>query len=193
MAYMENEPDLKELRQMILKKINEMGFFEKIWRQNKFIVIIAVVLIVVILVVLNIAFTPSAPEQEAPVPQEKAPVEVVLEKTAAAEVEGTVLEGEIAGTVTVLVRGEDKGTFNLTSEGVIVGRDPSTVNVHISDNLVSKNHVKILPRGDQFYLVDLGSTNGTYVNGEKIKESQVSPDDMVQLGKKGDIKLILKK
>lgn len=193
LAYMKNEPDLEKIQQMVLKRISEMGFFEKVWRQNKFIVIIAVVLIVLILVVLKIAFTPSAPEQEAPVPQEKAPAEVVPEKTAAAEVDGTVLEGEIAGTVTVLIRGEDKGTYNITSEGIIVGRDPNTVNVQIADNIVSKNHLKILPKGDQFYLVDLGSTNGTYVNGEKIKESQVSPDDMVQLGKKGDIKLILKK
>jgi pSer/pThr/pTyr-binding forkhead associated (FHA) protein len=68
-----------------------------------------------------------------------------------------------------------------------------TVNVHITDSIVSKNHLKILPRGDKFFLVDLGSTNGTYVNGQKIKETLVSPDDMVQLGKKGDIKLIIRK
>ena len=194
-GYMKNEPDLEKLQQMVLKRINEMGFFEKIWRRNKFIVILAVVLIVLILAVLKIAFTPTASEQEAPVPREGAPAEMVPEKAAAPAVEDTGLEGEIeiVGTVTVVVRGEDKGTFNIASEGVIVGRDPSTVNVQISDILVSKNHLRILPKGDQFYLVDLGSTNGTYVNGEKITESRVSPDDMVQLGQKGDIKLILKK
>ena len=183
MAYMKNEPDLEKLQRMILKKISEMGFFEKIWRQNKIIVIIAVILIVLILVVLKIAFSPSTPEQEAAVP----------EKTKAVEEDGTVLEGAIAGIVNVLVRGEDVGTYNITSKGIIVGRDPDTVSVHIADDIVSKTHLKILPKGDHFYIVDLGSTNGTYVNGEKIKEIQVNPDDVVQLGKKGDIKLILRK
>lgn len=193
MAYMKNEPDLEKLQRMILKKISEMGFFEKIWRQNKIIVIIAVILIVLILVVLKIAFSPSTSEQEAAVPEERAPAEAVPEKTKAVEEDGTVLEGAIAGSVTVLVRGEDKGTYNITSNGVIVGRDPNAVSVHITDNIVSKTHMKILPKGDQFYIVDLGSTNGTYVNGEKIKEIQVNPDDVVQLGKKGDVKLVLKK
>ncbi len=193
MAYMKNEPDLEKLQQMILKRISEMGFFEKIWRQNKVIVIIAVVLIVLILVVLKIAFSPSTSEQEAAVPEERAPAEAVPEKTKAVEEEGTVLEGEIVGSVTVLVRGEDKGTYNITSNGVIVGRDPDAVSVHITDGIVSKTHLKILPRGDQFYIVDLGSTNGTYVNGKKIKETLVNPDDEVQIGKKGDVKLVLRK
>jgi pSer/pThr/pTyr-binding forkhead associated (FHA) protein len=34
---------------------------------------------------------------------------------------------------------------------------------------------------------------GTYLNGEKIKEIQVNPDDVVQLGKKGDVKWVLRK
>jgi len=193
MAYMKNEPDLEKLQQMILKKISEMGFFEKIWRQNKVIVIIAVILIVLILVVLKVAFGPSTSEQEAAVPEERSPADAVPDKTKAVEEEGTVLEGEIAGSVTVLVRGEDKGTYNITSNGIIVGRDPDAVSVHITDGIVSKTHLKILPRGDQFYIVDLDSTNGTYVNGEKIKETLVNPDDEVQIGKKGDVKLVLRK
>lgn len=193
MVYMKNEPDLEKLQRMIIKKIDEMGALEKMWRKNKVIVIIAVLLILLILVVLVIAFKPSGAKQEAVVPEEKAPAEAVEKKTEVAEEEGTVLEEEISGNVTVLIRGEDKGTFNITSNGVIVGRDPSDANVHISDSIVSKTHVKIIPRGDRFYIVDLGSTNGTYVNGEKIKETLVSPDDMLQLGKKGDIKLVLKK
>ncbi|MCX6582233.1 MAG: trypsin-like peptidase domain-containing protein [Candidatus Aminicenantes bacterium] len=199
LAYMKNEPDLEKMQQMILTRISEMGFLEKIWRQSKIIVIIVAVLMVLILVVLKIAFSPMVPEREAAAPHGGVGVGPVTtappppDKTKAGETGGAVLEGEAAGSVTVLVKGEDKGTFNITSYGITVGRDPMTVNVHITDNIVSKNHLKILPRGDQFFLVDLGSTNGTYVNGQKIKETLASPDDMVQLGKKGDIKLILRK
>ncbi len=195
LAYMKNEPDLEKMQQMILTRISEMGFLEKIWRQSKAIVIIVAVLIVLILVVLKIAFSPTVLEREATAPHE-GPVTTSpppLDKTKAREIDGTVLEEEVTGSVTVLVKGEDKGTFNITSSGITVGRDPMTVNVHISDSIVSKNHLKVLPRGDKFFLVDLGSTNGTYVNGQKIKEILVSPNDMVQLGKKGDIKLIIRK
>ncbi|MCP5107727.1 MAG: FHA domain-containing protein [bacterium] len=198
MAYMKNEPDLEKLNQLIIKKIDEMGAVEKMWTKNKGIVIIAVVLIVLIIVVLFIAFKPSGSKQEKvappapPAPPAPAPA-VPEDKTVVDEQDGTVLEGEITGSLTVLLRGEDKGTFNITAEGVILGRDPNSVSVLIADNIVSKNHLKILPKGDQFFIVDLGSTNGTYVNGEKITETLVNPDDMVQLGKKGDVKLVLKK
>lgn len=167
---------------------SDMGFFEKIWQQNKAIVIIAVVLIVLILVVLKVVFTQSAAEKEL-----GAPVEVEPGKTEPDEVDGTILDSDVAGSVTVLVRGEDIGSFNITADGIIVGRDPNAVNIHIADNIVSKTHLNILPRGDRFFIADLGSTNGTYVNGEKITETLVSPEDMVQLGKKGDIKLVFKK
>jgi serine protease Do len=194
LAYMKNEPDLEKLQQLTLRRISEMGFFEKIWRQNKMVVIIAVVLLILILVVLKISFTPSSAEEPAPIPaQEPEAAAPPEDKTKLAEDEATVMEGEIAGTLTVLVKGEELGTFNITSAPTIIGRDPQTASVLIKNEIVSKNHLKVIPKADQFFLVDLGSTNGTYVNGEKISETLVTPDDMVQLGKRGDIKLVFKK
>jgi hypothetical protein len=194
LAYMKNEPDLEKLQRLILTKINEMGFFQKIWKQNKIVVIIAVVIIILILVVLKISLTPSS-KAAVPAPvRGKEPVTAALpgDKTKAPP-DATIMEGEVAGTLKVLVKGEDIGTFNITSSSLIIGRDPRSASVVIKNEIVSKTHLKIIPKGDQFYLVDLGSTNGTYVNGEKITETLVTPDDMVQLGKRGDIKLIFKK
>ena len=102
------------------------------------------------------------------------------------------MEGEIAGTLTVIEKDEEIGTFDITPTPIIVGRDPRS-DVVIKSETVSKNHLKIISKGDQFYIVDLGSTNGTFVNGEKISETLVTPDDMVQLGKRGNIKLVFKK
>ena len=193
LAYMKNEPVLEKIQQDVLRKISEMGFFEKIWRQNKIIVIIAIALIVLILVVLKIAFTPSSSEREAVAPAAKPASQPAADKTRLDEVDGTVLESDITGSLTVLIKGEEKGVYNITSNGVIIGRDPNAVDVYIADPIVSKTHLKIIPRGGQFFIADLGSTNGTFVNGEKIKETLVNPDDMVQLGKKGDVKLVFKK
>jgi serine protease Do len=191
LAYMKNEPDLEKLQQLILKRISEMGFFEKVWRQNKVVVIIAVILIILILVVLKISLFPSAAVEPAleKEPETAAPPE---DKTKAAEEDATVMEGEIAGTLTVTEKGEEIGTFDITTAPIIVGRDPRS-DVVIKSETVSKSHLKIIPKGDQFFIVDLGSTNGTYVNGEKISETLVTPEDMVQLGKRGNIKLIFKK
>jgi S1-C subfamily serine protease len=192
MAYMKNEPVLEKLQQMIFKRIDEMGAVEKMWRKNKIIVIVAIVLIILILAVLLIAFKPSAPKPEAAEPEMKVPAEAAPAKTTVEDMEGTVLEGDISGSVTVLVKGEEQGTYDITASGVILGRDPGAADIHVSNSIVSKSHLKILPKGNQFYIADLGSTNGTFVNGEKITETLVNPEDMVQLGKKGDIKLVFK-
>lgn len=193
LAYMKNEPVLEKIQQDVLRKISEMGFFEKIWRQNKIIVIIALVLIVLILVVLKIAFTPASSDREAVAHAAKPAPQPAADKTRLDEADGTVLESDIAGSLTVLIKGEEKGNYNITSNGIIIGRDPNAVDVYIADPIVSKTHLKILPRGGQFFIADLGSTNGTFVNGEKIKETLVNPEDMVQLGKKGDVKLVFKR
>lgn len=199
LAYMKDEPDLEKIQQMVLRRIDEMSFIEKIWRENKLVVIVVLVLVILILVVLKIALFPSAAAPAAEQPQKYAeavhpsPAAPALDKTKMAEEGGTVLEGEICGIMTVLVKGEELGTFNITTTPNILGRDPSTATIVVKNEIVSKNHLKIIPKGDQFYLVDLGSTNGTFVNGEKITESLVKTNDLVQLGKKGDVKLVFKK
>ncbi len=195
LTYMDNEPNLQRLSQVIQKKIDEMGFFGKMWQQNKIVVIIAIVLILLILVVLWVSFSPSAAKdaahQAAP-PVAEAP-HPAADHTKVAPEDGTMLEGDISGTITVIIKGEEVGTYNVTANPLIVGRDPKTASVHIDSEIVSKNHLRILPKGDQFFIVDLGSTNGTFVNGQKITETLVKPDDIVQLGKRGDIKLKFKK
>lgn len=206
LAYMENEPDLKTLQTMILRKISEMGFFEKIWRQNKIIVIIAAVLVVLILVVLKMVFASSGSE---PTPQAK-PADVPKgeptaspdpapahsppaqkgQETVDQDPNGTRLEEASSGTVTVILSGESTGSFAVKPGGAIVGRDPALVDILVRSDIVSKTHLKIIPQDNTFKLVDLGSTNGTYVNGEKISEATVATSDQVQLGKKGEVKLV---
>lgn len=195
LAYMKNEPDLEKIQQMVLQKLSGMSFFEKIWRQNKLFVIIAVVLVILILVVLKISFTSGskevAPVAPAPVVREsERPVIQPADKTKMIkELDGTVMEGTIFGTFSVFVKGEEVGTYNITSSPIIIGRDPVSATVVIKNEIVSKTHLKIMPKGDQFMVVDLGSTNGTYIDGEKISEAAVKPNDVIQIGKRGEVKV----
>ena len=60
--------------------------------------------------------------------------------------------------------------FQLVSESVIIGRDP-TVEVTITDGFASSRHAQVVRQGDRYYLADLGSTNGTLVNGQAVTDS----------------------
>ena len=52
----------------------------------------------------------------------------------------------------------------------------------IDDPNVSRTHAEIRPHGTGFRLVDLASTNGTRLNGERIAERQLSDGDRIEVG-----------
>jgi pSer/pThr/pTyr-binding forkhead associated (FHA) protein len=63
-----------------------------------------------------------------------------------------------------------------------VGR-VSTNDVVIADSQVSTRHCRIVPRGEAFWLEDLGSRNGTYANGVRIEEPRkLENEDLIKIG-----------
>ena len=52
----------------------------------------------------------------------------------------------------------------------------------LNDKTVSRNHLEIEYMSDSFLLRDLGSTNGTYLNGNRVKEAYLCPGDHIKLG-----------
>jgi hypothetical protein len=54
--------------------------------------------------------------------------------------------------------------------------------VRLPDADTSRRHAKIVCAGGRFVLHDLGSTNGTFVNGERVSERALEPGDRVQIG-----------
>ncbi|HEX6843485.1 MAG TPA: FHA domain-containing protein [Actinomycetota bacterium] len=81
-------------------------------------------------------------------------------------------------------RGPNAGsTFLLTAEATQVGRSPDSA-VFLDDITVSRAHATFERRGDHDWFVrDLGSLNGTYVNGEQVDETALATGDEVQIGK----------
>ena len=65
---------------------------------------------------------------------------------------------------------------------VIIGRDPGSQLV-IEHPSVSSHHARICMRGKNMQLTDLGSTNGTYVNQEKVADCQLTHQDWICIGK----------
>ncbi len=64
---------------------------------------------------------------------------------------------------------------------VTIGR-AADVDLVVADPLVSRRHARLAPRGGRLVLEDLGSTNGTRVNDQVVREAVVGPGDRIQLG-----------
>ncbi len=82
-----------------------------------------------------------------------------------------------------VIQGRDQGRrFELGEATVGLGRDPkNTVQLH--DSEVSRRHAQIVHRPEGFFLADLGSSNGTIVNGGPIREQPLRSGDRIQLGR----------
>jgi len=70
----------------------------------------------------------------------------------------------------------------LTKERTILGRRPYN-DIVIENLAVSGEHAALTLLGAQVILEDLGSTNGTYVNGKTIKKQVLQHDDVIEIGK----------
>jgi pSer/pThr/pTyr-binding forkhead associated (FHA) protein len=74
------------------------------------------------------------------------------------------------------------GEFPVVPEKqIIVGRS-SDLDMVLVEDMVSRKHAKIQMQADQIWIEDLGSTNGTFVNGEKIKRARLKEGDRVLIG-----------
>jgi membrane fusion protein (multidrug efflux system) len=64
----------------------------------------------------------------------------------------------------------------------VLGRSPSA-DLVLADSESSKRHASVYARGDRFHLVDLRSSNGTFVNGERVRrEVAIAPGDEIVIG-----------
>jgi ABC-type multidrug transport system ATPase subunit/pSer/pThr/pTyr-binding forkhead associated (FHA) protein len=72
--------------------------------------------------------------------------------------------------------------FQLARSEIIIGRDPG-VDLTISSPAVSRRHAKLTREDDGFVLEDLGSSNGTFVNDQKLSgRHRLRPGDQIRLG-----------
>jgi Nif-specific regulatory protein len=82
----------------------------------------------------------------------------------------------------ISISGPLEGTiFSITDADVTIGRGPSN-SICIADPLLSRQHCRITREGDMFNLHDLGSFNGTFVNGVPIKEQAIAHRDLIKTG-----------
>ena len=81
-----------------------------------------------------------------------------------------------------LLDGNNLGEFALSKERMTIGRRP-TSDIHIDNLAVSGEHAVIVTIGNDSFLEDLNSTNGTMVNRKTVKKHVLMHDDIVEFGK----------
>ncbi len=72
-------------------------------------------------------------------------------------------------------------TYDLKAEKTTVGRVEDNA-IQIPDGSVSSHHCEILLRGSEVVIKDYNSTNGSFINGERITESVLKPGQILRLG-----------
>jgi hypothetical protein len=96
------------------------------------------------------------------------------------EVEGRFREGAGgAGAGSLVLPTGDR--FTLAEHVITIGRRPES-NIVLADPNVSRGHAEIRPQGDGFLLVDLGSTNGSKVNGVRVDQHMLRDGDELMFG-----------
>ena len=93
-------------------------------------------------------------------------------------------EVDDAGAALVIRSGGGRAGESFTIEGdrMSIGRTPDAA-VFLDDVTVSRNHALLVRRQDGFYIDDLGSLNGTYVNRHRIESHRLADGDEIQIGK----------
>jgi len=110
-------------------------------------------------------------------------VEIVVDpdlRTGMFSLDARMKAGE-GGTGAGALRLPNGDRYELGDYTVLIGRLPEC-DITIRDSNVSRRHAEIQPRGDHFVLVDLGSTNGTRVNGVRITERELRDGDELAFG-----------
>ena len=86
--------------------------------------------------------------------------------------------GLVHTTDTLVVDGR---RYTLTGNVTTIGRS-SASDVTLDDASASRNHAELRRRGGKTVLVDLDSTNGTLVNGKRVREAPLRTGDRITIG-----------
>ncbi|HSX67725.1 FHA domain-containing protein FhaB/FipA [Nocardioides sp.] len=89
-----------------------------------------------------------------------------------------------APTHVAVVEGGNQGErADLDQAPILIGRGPDAA-IRLDDDYVSTRHARIASSGDQWFVEDLGSTNGTYVGASRISQpTAIAIGTKVRIGK----------
>ena len=181
LVFLPNQPDLIKLRQFVEGKITEMGWFSRNWQRNK-IAMISMGIIILLIIGVGVTLVMRKKPQLV-----KEPVPLAVQPPA-----GTKVEGKTFGALTLSTNGQLGKSYPIGEKGLVIGREMGQCDIVISDVNVSRIHAWITVEKGEVVVIDRGSTNGTFVNNNKVEKAKLKPGDVIQLGQKCPTTLIFK-
>lgn len=92
-----------------------------------------------------------------------------------------LIQMSLAADAELVQIGKTSHTWPLSKEAVVIGRMEGC-DVIIPDPGISRRHAEVRREGDEWVIVDLGSTNGTEINGARVNRHRLAPGDRLLLG-----------
>jgi pSer/pThr/pTyr-binding forkhead associated (FHA) protein len=83
--------------------------------------------------------------------------------------------------LSIFVGKKERGSFSIVGDVTVIGRArPCDVRLGVSQ--VSRRHCQLVREGDELRVEDLGSSNGTFHNGEKVERAVLAAGDKIGIG-----------
>jgi pSer/pThr/pTyr-binding forkhead associated (FHA) protein len=92
-----------------------------------------------------------------------------------------LIQMSLAADAELVLLGRQSRTWPLSKEAVTIGR-LDTCDVVVPDTGASRRHAEIRREGDEWVVIDLGSTNGTEVNGRRLSRHRLTDGDRLTIG-----------
>ncbi len=158
---------------------------DRCWMPNTTYIVGGVALLLLILTAVFLLMRKRAPVMEAagvgPIPGPVTLVDANLHK-GPPEIPASASFGSVQG-----IGGPVAGKrFEVTKQGLLIGRDPTKCQIVVNDDAVSKEHAWIVPVDGATVVIDRGSTNGTFINSPdspKISKVRLHNGDKIFIGK----------
>jgi hypothetical protein len=95
------------------------------------------------------------------------------------EVDSASVKGTVAWTPVLDIAGK---RYPITRSRTIIGRG-SDADITVDDSSISRKHVEVLWDGNRAEVNDLGSTNGSLLNGTRVSKAPLAPDSVIDIGR----------
>ena len=182
LVFIPEQPDIIKLRMDVETAITRTNWFTKNWQRNK---IAMISMGIIILLIIGVGVTLMMRKKPQPV---KEPVPLAVQPEA-----GTKVEGKTFGALTLNTNGQLGKSYPIGEKGLVIGREMGQCDIVISDVNVSRIHAWITVEKGEVVVIDRGSTNGTFVNNNKVEKAKLKPGDVIHLGQKCMTTLVFNK
>lgn len=92
-----------------------------------------------------------------------------------------LIEMSLEADAEIVLLGKAPQTWPVSKQTLVIGRSDEC-DVVLTDAGASRRHAEIRREGDEWVIIDLGSTNGTEVNGRRVSRHRLSPGDRLLIG-----------